>query len=228
MSVHCANSSHFALVKLQYGNSPSKCFSSGQRDLWLNVFLGLSVLEQRQTSWSWPFSPFLAEQKVSPVQMNQTPGSAAVFAFFTVQVREEKRAASTCDHSAICDQPWATAWLIYDVTGSCGKQQHGVVKKPPYPRLSPPQCRSRLPFISCCLIFRFPSLISVSIPQAFCISLAISFFSRLIPASENEKSHGLFHDCIYKIRSYGGLKKWISLFLPLWGILVCHQKAGTP
>lgn len=138
-----------------------------------------------------------------------TPGSAAVFAVFTVQVRGEKRAACTCDHSAICDQPWATAWLIYDVTGSCGKQQHGVVKKPPSPRLSPsvlisPSLHLLLPHFQISIShFRLDSPGFLYLPCHF----LFFFFTCPIPASENEKSHGLFHDCIYKIRSYGGKRK---------------------
>ncbi len=77
-------------------------------------------------------------------------------------------------------------------------QQHGVVKKPIYPRLSPPQCWSLLLFISCRLIFRSPSLISVSIHWAFLKSLlSFSLFTCPNCTSKNEKSHVWYHCCIH-------------------------------
>lgn len=85
--------------------------------------------------------------------------------------------------------------LIYDVTGSCGMWQHGELKKPPYPHLSPPQHWSRHPFIPCRLLFRFPSLIAVSFPRVF-LYLPCHFpfplLSRL--SLQQWKSHVLCYD----------------------------------
>lgn len=74
--------------------------------------------------------------------------------------REESVAVGTCD-------PSAQSRLIYNVTGSCGMQQHDVVKKPLYQSFNP-QCWSYCPFISCCLVFRSPSLISLGFLYLTC------------------------------------------------------------
>lgn len=90
-------------------------------------------------------------------------------------------AAGTCDQSLVWNQPWAPAGLIYDVAGFCDMQQHGVLKKPLYPHLSPLLCWFRLPFISCCLIFRSQSLISVSIPHRISASHTPNIHTDTLP-----------------------------------------------
>lgn len=108
---------------------------------------------------------------------------AALYAFSAEQVREEggKKGACTCDQTAFCDQPWATARLIYDVSSSRGKQQHGLVRKPPYPHFSPPpRYRPRFSFISYYLVFRSPSLIPVVIPRAFLYLPCHFLFSQVL------------------------------------------------
>lgn len=97
---------------------------------------------------------------------------SAVFVFLHY-AGEKKRGELS---AAVCNQPWATEWLIYDGTGSCGMQQHSADKKPLYPCLSAPRCWSWLPFISRCLIFRSPYLISVLIPQVLYLPCYFLFF----------------------------------------------------
>lgn len=87
--------------------------------------------------------------------------------------------ACTCDQTAFCDQPWATAQLIYDVSSSRGKQQHGLVRKPPYPHFSPP-LGTDLAFPSS-LITSFSDLhllFQSWFPGPFFISPAISSFHK--------------------------------------------------
>lgn len=60
---------------------------------------------------------------------------AALSVFSTEQVREGARggqATCTCNHTSACDQAWVTVRLICDVSPR-GKQQHGLVQKPPAP-----------------------------------------------------------------------------------------------
>lgn len=106
---------------------------------------------------------------------------AALYVFSTEQVREDGKKRCLHLRSAFCDQPWATAPLIYDVSSSCCKQQHGLVRKPPYPHFSlPTPFGTDLAFPSS-LITPFSDLhllFQSWFPGPFFISPAISSFHK--------------------------------------------------
>lgn len=112
---------------------------------------------------------------------------AALLLFPTKQVREGAgcgQATCTCDHTSICNQAWVTVRLIYEVS-TCGKQQHGLVQKPPSPLLFFYPLGKRIwhCFGPYWLVFRAPSPITLPIPQAFLCLSCHALFSSPVSAS---------------------------------------------